>query len=486
MRNSALIAFLLIFSFALGLLRDLFIANKLGISLQADIFFVALILPIFFENIAGIALRDGIIVDLKEINNDASSEAKIRAQILYSSAITISALLSLVLVLSSSALISIIMPGWSTEQKNAALVPFLIANTLIFIQTIYYFQTAILNLKGDFIAANWRPVFLNITILFILLLSSKPSPLELIIGMIFIQLIFIILLHHRISALASIRFQITFYKLRGIQLYGFIPLIIATIAQQLWIIIERWFASDMPSGTITLLTLSYRTVTIPQTLFSIAILAILYPIMARLWHKKQLESFAEILRRGQLILCLMIVPATVIFVIFPESVIQLLFERGEFDHIATEKSTPLFAAYAIGLPSLTLSLFWGRCLLSMGQNRYFYLVPILCLIVTIIISFILIDRYKVLGLALAPAIGNTLMAILYGIKIQKITTNGISIISIIRWIIASTLVVYFSNIFIFINIPIILKWAITGISVVFLVIILGDKNLLKRSFWKFS
>ncbi|HAQ24534.1 MAG TPA: virulence factor, partial [Pseudomonas sp.] len=61
MNASLIILALTVASFLLGFLRDLFIARAFGLSWQADLIFVALILPMFFENFLGLALRDAMI-----------------------------------------------------------------------------------------------------------------------------------------------------------------------------------------------------------------------------------------------------------------------------------------------------------------------------------------------------------------------------------------------------------------------------------------
>ena len=58
---SLVILALTVASFLLGFLRDLFIARSFGLSWEADLIFVALILPLFFENFLGTALRDTMI-----------------------------------------------------------------------------------------------------------------------------------------------------------------------------------------------------------------------------------------------------------------------------------------------------------------------------------------------------------------------------------------------------------------------------------------
>ena len=73
MNTSLIILVLAIASFLLGFLRDLFIAKNFGLSWEADLIFVALILPVFFENFLSLALRDSMIPYLQKLRSQSEA-----------------------------------------------------------------------------------------------------------------------------------------------------------------------------------------------------------------------------------------------------------------------------------------------------------------------------------------------------------------------------------------------------------------------------
>ena len=83
MNVSLVILALTVASFLLGFLRDLFIARSFGLSWEADLIFVALILPLFFENFLGLALRDAMIPYLQKLRSQSQSLFEAVARWLY-------------------------------------------------------------------------------------------------------------------------------------------------------------------------------------------------------------------------------------------------------------------------------------------------------------------------------------------------------------------------------------------------------------------
>lgn len=471
--QSKIIAILVVISFALGLARDIVVANAFGTSIRADILFLALMLPVFFENIAGIALRDAAIENLKCVSND-ESRAK-RAGLLYGKTIVFSIIVVIILYFNSKLLISILVPGWSEEQKHEAHLPFLIGIAIIFSQSIYYCQSAILNVHERFVIPNWRPIIVNLTVLLLLAVISTVSPEMLIAGMAISQIVVVLFMHGKVSQDAPISVSIEAIKPWGVKLNSFVPLIMVAFTQQAWFLAERWHASDMPEGTITLLTLSFRIVTIPQTILAFSLFAILYPLMIQLSNSQKDVELANIFRRGQQISLAFVVPVSVVFIGFSESVIQTLLQRGAFSQHATISGGLLLSAYAWGLPATVLSLFWGRCLLAIGKYTYFYVGAIVGVLVSLAISHVLIKEFQAEGLPIAFALGNWLVAIMYGHKIRREVKNSVSLLSILRWIIAGLILILTCSLINTTGASIYLWSVLVSISVVAVAMIQGER-----------
>src|SRR5690606_12918094 len=115
-------------------------------------------------------------------------------------------------------------------------------------------------------------------------------------GMLLPQLALIVVQHRRIGYLhgtvdASSQGHSSKFGL------AFAPVLLAAGAQQACILAERMFASFLDDGSITMLSFSFRIVTIPLTLYALSILAVLFPRFASSWNDGDHDSHAAVIRK---------------------------------------------------------------------------------------------------------------------------------------------------------------------------------------------
>lgn len=116
MNASLVILALTVASFLLGFLRDLFIARAFGLSWEADLIFVALILPLFFENFLGLALRDTMIPYLQKLRSQSETLFESVSRWLYWRVMLMGVAASALVIVASYGILTLLAPGWSAEQ----------------------------------------------------------------------------------------------------------------------------------------------------------------------------------------------------------------------------------------------------------------------------------------------------------------------------------------------------------------------------------
>ncbi len=118
MNASLIILALTVASFLLGFLRDLFIARAFGLSWQADLIFVALILPLFFENFLGLALRDAMIPYLQRLRGQSEALFQAVGRWLYWRVAWMGVAVCVAAIAGSYWLLNTLAPGW-TRRRSA-------------------------------------------------------------------------------------------------------------------------------------------------------------------------------------------------------------------------------------------------------------------------------------------------------------------------------------------------------------------------------
>lgn len=488
-----LMLLMVIMSFLLGFIRDITIAWRYGGGWLADALFVCLVVPVFFENILGIAIRDGVIAFIGRSGKDGSNISFKKFNLLQRYLWLLALAVTGAIWSGAGVLLPIISPGWNIDQIGSGIFPFKMASLLVFVQTILYFQTGILNSAHKFILPMWRTVLLNAGA--ILALVYFPESLSgIIIGMIAGQVVLMAVQQKKILTVVNHHIRSMGVSGerggkvdKGITGYVF-PIILAAVLQQLCIIAEKFFGSMLQAGSIAYLTFAFRIATIPLTIFSLSFLTVLYPNIAPHLNRGGDSNLIK-LKCNALNICLMvIVPAALVLISQPHLIIMNLLERGEFGISQTYHTAPLLAIYAAGVPGMGIALLGGRFLLANGQGRLFLASSLVLAISVLVLDALLYKDFGANGLAISFTIGSWAQALYITILVFTGAMKRHLVVLFIRWVCASAITYLVLILFPadgrFIFIPALyLCSLLIHLCVIFL---LGEKSWIKKDFWRFD
>lgn len=485
MKLSLSIIIITVISFTLGFGRDLLIARTFGATWYADAIFVALIIPVFFENIFGLSFRDALIPHLlqKKTKNEFNvflAEVKN----LYFSAAIIGLLFFVLFAVGPKFWLHLVAPGWTEVQVNDGVPIFILGTSLIFIQTVLYFQSALLNIEMRFVLPLWRTVLFNLGSILALLLMPG-NLIAVFCGMILGQLVLLVIMHRQTQHLHSVSVE-SKIKPSFHFIAGFMPILIATIALQGCIIAERLFASTLNTGSITLLSYAYRIVTIPLTLFTLSVLAVLYSAISKNLAESDHCAGSSLVRKGGEIALAFLVPPAVLFTCMPNPTIAMILERGAFGPAETSATAALMTGYAIGLPGMGLALLWGRILLAQKREKEFLHATVLTFIITVIVDMILLKPFGAMGLAIAFTAGSWVQAIVTGGMIRRELPDAIPALCLLRWLISAllvgTLLAYCPEPKNMVNLALVALFVFVAHAV--FIAILGERVIFTKIYWK--
>lgn len=483
MNASLIILALTVASFLLGFLRDLFIARAFGLSWEADLIFVALILPMFFENFLGLALRDAMIPYLQKLRGQSEALFHAVARWLYWRVALLGIVICAIGILASHWLLSGLAPGWTVAQVEAGQLVFCAGVLLIGVQGVLYCQGALLNMDKVFVMPMTRTALLNAgAIIGILLL--EPSGMVIFIGMLLPQLALILVQHQRIGYLNRAS-QVDTRGRGGEFGLAFAPVLAAAGAQQACILAERMFASFLDEGSITMLSFGFRIVTIPLTLYALSVLSVLFPQFTESWSAGDHTAHAVVIRKGLLATLLFLVPASVVLCSFPEAVVAVLLERGEFGAEQTAATATLVVAYAVGLPAMGLALLWGRALLAQHRTRTFLIIMLASSALTIGLDAVLLRPFGAEGLAFAFSAGAVVQALCMGLCVYRVSPAGLGVPVLARWLAVAAAIAAVLH---YLPKPqglVELSLYIAAVLIAFTlgIVVLGERDLFRRSYW---
>jgi putative peptidoglycan lipid II flippase len=114
----------------------------------------------------------------------------------------------------------------------------------------------------------------------------------------------------------------------------------------------RFFGSFLPAGSIAVLNFSLRVMLILVGIFGQAVGTASFPYMARLAAENKLSDLILLLNRTVRYLAL-VIPVSVLFMVLSPELVRILFERGRFDHSATQLTADVLVWFMAGATAYT-------------------------------------------------------------------------------------------------------------------------------------
>lgn len=417
LRSSVIVIALFALGKVAGLFRARLVAQTFGTSAEFDAFTAANQLPeVFFVVIAGGSLAAAFIPIYSQYLNQESRRDSMR---LANTVLTL-----VILILGGISILGaifapwlaqhVLVPDFSTAQQQltAQIMRVILIQTTIF--GIGGVLSSILNAHQHFILPALAPLALDIGY-FIGLAAFVPSlgVVGLAWGTVAGGVLFVLI---QVPALirygVRLRLQLD-VKMRGIselvRLMG--PRIVTLGVIQLADLVIIRLASGLPAGATSGYFYGYGLMQFPQTLFGTAIALVVFPTLAELYNARDINGLKRTASNTLSIIWTLTIPAAAATVLLGRPIIVFLFQGGAFDEQSTQLVYTILVVFSIRIVSESTLEIVARLFYA----RHNTLVPMLAYLgwfaVTATASVFLVNRFSVVGLALASTSGFTVLAI---------------------------------------------------------------------------
>ena len=380
----------------LGLVRNRVFAHFLGTSDAADAFNAAFRIPNFLQNLfgEGVLSASFIPVYARLLGREEKSEARAVAGAVFSLLSLVAAILVLLGILATPALISIIAPGFSGEKREITirLVRILFPGAGLLVLSAWCL--GVLNSHRRFFLSYTAPVLWNLAIIATLLLFGRSeqdyalaeyaawgsvvgSALQL--G---VQLPLVLRLLGGLS-LAVRRASAAVQTV----LRNFIPVFVGRGVVQISAYIDTVLASLLPSGAVAAVSYAQVLYTLPVSLFGMSVSAAELPAMSSTPGEGS-ELAAELrsrLERGLRQIAFFVVPSAVAFLALGDVIVAALYQTGEFTHGMTLYVWAILAGSTVGLLASTLGRLYASTFYALQDTR----TPLRYAIVRVVLTLVL-------------------------------------------------------------------------------------------------
>ena len=427
LRSSAIYSFFTSISRIFGFIRDILIANFLGTSVIADIFFVAFRLPNTFRRIFSEGALNSAFVPIytKLIKDNSRQESQKFAGSIFLIFLIMSSLVVLMIEIFMPFFVTILAPGFTNDsEKFAELVkvsriifPFLI---LISVSSIC---SSILNSHNKFALSAALPIILNITLIIALIIAAYTTADFLIFlswsiivaGL--VQIIFLII--------SLARQKIYFFfttKIYTNNIKRFIKLFSASFFSsgllQINILIGTIIAS-YESGAISYLYYADRVYQLPLALIGVAIGTALLPTISSKIKSDSSEMIHASIEQTLIYSLLFAIPASVGIYTLSEQLVNVLFERGEFDEKSSLFTSEALRFYALGLVAFIVMKIYTPIFFANENAKPILYITVLNLITNTALSIALFINIGFIGIPIATSISAWISILLMNYYLKK-------------------------------------------------------------------
>ncbi|MGZ3768097.1 MAG: murein biosynthesis integral membrane protein MurJ [Bdellovibrio sp.] len=273
----------------------------------------------------------------------------------------------------------------------------------IFFITTYAYYTGILNSLGSFGIPAVAPALLNICMLAFTFMPVEWFPqvgdglaLGVVVGGLLQAMLLLITLKLR-NFLPRLQLKVWSKDVKKV-LVNMVPGLVGMGVLQFSTLINLYFASSLPEGTISYIYWADRLLELPLSLVSVSLGAALLPTLSQLAANKEKEKFAETAQESFLMNLFLAWPASLGLFFLARPIVEVLFLRGHFTLADAEATSTVLRIYAVSLVLISCSRVVMPLYYAVKNTWFPAVASFLSLIVNVITAPFLMGKYDLPGL----------------------------------------------------------------------------------------
>ncbi|MBE6034893.1 murein biosynthesis integral membrane protein MurJ [Aminipila sp.] len=477
-QTAAMMVILTLISKCFGFIRETVMAAYFGVGYITDSYVMAQSIPkILFGGIFA-AIATSYMPLFSDITENKGTKAgDLFTSRIINTLILLSVIASLLGFVFSEQIVTVLARGFDAERIQ--LTSFFLRITFLytFFSATASILDAYLQYKGIFISQIIAGYALNIMTIITIVFSAFTSHYFLAFGMLLGQAVrfFVVFFASRKKGFSYYcSFQLT-ENIKKVLILA-IPVFISSSIEQINTFVDKMLASNLEVGSISALYYAMLLVTLITSLTSSIFSTIIYPKLAQANALSDTRKLSEITAIGVNLILIVTVPFSLGIFIYGKQVVEIIYERGAFDQLASQLTGSAFIFYGIGLTFLAINEFLLRVYYSLKDMKLPMYFAMAGVVINIILNLILVRHMQHNGLALATSLAfltNTVLLSL-GIKIKyrEILSFG-SKIKILKILFSSACAVTGSYIVYLLSVPYFLGFVFANILHLILAIVIA-------------
>ena len=425
-----IIAFVTIISKLIGFLRDVVIANFYGAGMVSDAYFYAYQIPaisiILLGGIGGPFHSAVVSVFSKMIpnlNEKASPEVNKLFNTFLTSSFLVFLLLGVLVFVFSDVIMKIIIANGTPELIHLAGMHLKIMAPVLTVGGVVGIYYGILIVYKEFLIPNISPILMSVAIIAIISLVHHDNS-----GV-------ILAAATTVGALCQFVYQLPKLKQLGFKfrpnldifnnpqykniLELLFPAILSSTVGQVYIYVDMFFASQLQEGAWSAIGYANRLFQFPVGVLVTAFLVPLFPIFSKLVGEKDYDNIRYYFNKGVGLLNFAAFPILVLIILLSTNAIQLIFQRGAFNEVATMMVSEALCYLSISIIFYVFRDSITRVFYAFNDSKTPFLVALSSIVIKFILNFLFVKQLGIGGITLSTSFVTLINGFWLGLLIKK-------------------------------------------------------------------
>lgn len=394
----------------LGFVREMVVARVFGATMYTDAYLVAYQLPYTAQQVIGWAIVSVTVPLLtKHIVDGNRREADLAANYFFNGTAMLMLALSIFGVVAAPLLVQLTAPALNAATAGLAVKLTRIMFPSVFFVCLGMVLTGILNAHRRFGVAAFAPAFSSVIIIVVVLLSEKLWGIWGLACGTLLSFIGFFLIQIPSSMGTGWRYRFCLARQNKeirLALASLVPIVLGMSVNQIYYILNRFFASGLSEGSISALNYGAELAQFPAGVFVSAVAVAIYPLLTEYAIVGDLTRFRDALEKGLGVVMLFSVPASVGLIVLRVPIVRLLFEHGAFTAADTLAAASSLLFYAGGIVAYSLIMVLLRVFFAFSDVKTPVYAGLCGIAVNVLVSLVSVDVMGHDGLALATTLGS--------------------------------------------------------------------------------
>ncbi len=393
----------------LGLARDVIFAYVFGTGRALAAFVVAFTFPNLLRALLGEGAFNNVFVPVFSERREKSGQEKAWAAACRIISVLAVVLVVLVFFISVTSIGLRAFAQKDLTRSVLSLTPALMPYAILVCLTAAF--GGVLNSLNRFSLPAYSQTIMNVSLIIAALIAGfwldGRNTVWLLVAAVLIAGVLQLLLHVHACARLGMRFRFDpEFSDPSVMRVGRLmtPVLIGAGVVQLNVVVDRMLAMFLGSGATTSLYYSQRLVYLPVSLFGVAMGTVALPALSKAWAANDHESARDSIVQALTTVLFLSIPAVALMAALRYPVVQLLFERGDFDLTSTRETVWALMFYLPGIPAFACAKVAVTPFYARHDTGTPVRIAAWCLLLNVVLNLILMQFLAQGGLALATAV----------------------------------------------------------------------------------